>query len=263
MPKTNKIGFLQYEDSMPLSVLIDFLTANHCAAVISPLHEHDVWTAEECRNWRKHQERVTGLAIPADAQVIHVPTGELVESAYGGTVQQTRQVDVPQPDQRKKAHRHVYFELDYSAEIKTWLNLLAPLHVVYVEPIKSKRAYLRYLCHLDNPEKARYGVEDVISLGGVDISCVYEKTQRDADNLELRILDTITRHKVTQLTKLQRVLLEDERDIEAYREVKAHFGYWRVYMSGLYFPQAVVQLTEPKSLCVDADGVVSGNHDAA
>lgn len=263
MPKTNKVGFLQYDESMPMHVLIDFLTSNHCAAVISPLHEHDVWTAEECRNWRRHQERVTGLAIPADAKVVQVPTGELVESDFGGTVQQTRQLEVPQPDQHKKAHRHVYLELDYSAEIKTWLNLLAPLKVVYVEPIKSKRAYLRYLCHLDNPEKARYAVEDVVSLGGVDISCIYEKTQRDADNLELRILDTITAHKVTQVTKLQRVLLDELHDLEAYREVKAHWAYWRSYMSGLYFPTAVVQLTEPDLLNVDADGVVRSEHGAA
>lgn len=38
----------------------------------------------------------------------------------------------------------------------------------YLEKIESKNKYMRYLIHLDNPEKYQYGFEDVISLGGAD-----------------------------------------------------------------------------------------------
>lgn len=30
---------------------------------------------------------------------------------------------------------------------------------VGIEPLKSTRAYARYLCHLDNPDKAQYDIE--------------------------------------------------------------------------------------------------------
>lgn len=257
MPKTNKIGIMQYDDSMPLSRLVDYLTANHFAAVISPEHKDDEWTAEEVKNWRKSQETLHGVYIKDGALTWECPTGEERTNEIGALVRLTETKPVPQVGQVKKKHRHVYIELDYSATVSVWLNLLAPLGVSYVEPIKSKRAYLRYLCHLDNPEKAQYRPEDVISLGGVDISCIWEKTQRDIDNLELRILDVITVNKIKDVTRLQRTLLEDSHDMEAYREVKAHYGYWTQYMRGLFFVTTVeVKDLAPRRLGVDADGVV-------
>ena len=39
---------------------------------------------------------------------------------------------------------------------------------VGAEPIKCVRAYARYLCHLDNPEKAQYSINDVICCCGAD-----------------------------------------------------------------------------------------------
>ena len=39
---------------------------------------------------------------------------------------------------------------------------------VGIETIKCARAYARYLCHLDNPEKAQYDMENVISCSGAD-----------------------------------------------------------------------------------------------
>lgn len=36
------------------------------------------------------------------------------------------------------------------------------------EVVSSLRGYARYLCHLDNPEKAQYSVDDVKAFGGAD-----------------------------------------------------------------------------------------------
>jgi hypothetical protein len=36
------------------------------------------------------------------------------------------------------------------------------------EVVNSTRGYSRYLCHLDNPEKAQYDVADIVSYGGAD-----------------------------------------------------------------------------------------------
>ena len=48
---------------------------------------------------------------------------------------------------------------------------------VGTEPIKSIRAYVRYLCHLDNPEKAQYKIEDVICCSGADYQSMIELPQ--------------------------------------------------------------------------------------
>lgn len=256
MPKMNKVGLMQYEESMPLARLVDYLTANHYAAVISPEHDADVWTSEECKNWRKSQESLHSVYIREDATTYEYPTGELRKNELGAMVPVTETRKVPQVGEKKKPHRHVYLEKDYSAPLATWLNELVPLGVSYLEPIKNKRAYLRYLCHLDNPEKARYDVKDVIMLGGVDVTCIYDKTQRDADNLEFRILDFIVKHKVTNVTRLQQLLLHKAHDIEAYREVKAHYGYWAQYLRNCIFKAEIRLDDSPKLLGVDSDGVV-------
>ena len=68
----------------------------------------------------------------------------------------------------KKPHHHVLlmFEslksLSQVKEITDKLNCPAPMKQ------DSKRGIARYLCHLDNPEKAQYPIEEVESLGGAD-----------------------------------------------------------------------------------------------
>lgn len=257
MPKTNVRGFIIYEESMPLERLIGFLTINHFAAVISPTHDKDTYTKEDVAQWRKSQEELHGVYIPEDAKTWERPTGEQRVNGSGQVVKVTETRDVPQVGALKKPHRHVYVMLDYSATLGTWLNLFAPLDIHYLEEIRSKRGYLRYLCHLDNPEKARYNIHDVIQLGGVDITCIYEKTQRDATNLELTILNVITANRCTSVGRLQRILLEEEKNLDAYREVKAHYGYWSMYMRNIYYVTSVeVTSEEPKRLQIDADGVL-------
>lgn len=39
---------------------------------------------------------------------------------------------------------------------------------VGLQRVNSTRGYARYLCHLDNPEKAQYDQSDAIQLGGAD-----------------------------------------------------------------------------------------------
>lgn len=67
----------------------------------------------------------------------------------------------------KKSHYHIIFIFDgvksYS-QIKEICSLIGS-----VEPkvVNSTRGYCRYLCHLDNPDKAQYSIDDVISFGGL------------------------------------------------------------------------------------------------
>ena len=40
----------------------------------------------------------------------------------------------------------------------------------HFEPILSRRGYVRYLCHLDNPEKHKYAPESILGFYGADYS---------------------------------------------------------------------------------------------
>lgn len=76
--------------------------------------------------------------------------------------------DVNPTGEVKKPHYHVIvmFEGKKSKEqIKEIFDLIGG---VGLEVVKSMRGYARYLCHLDNPEKAQYKPDEVRSLCGAD-----------------------------------------------------------------------------------------------
>ena len=52
------------------------------------------------------------------------------------------------------------------------------------EAVNSARGYARYLCHLDNPEKAQYDPKDIIAFGGADYSAVVHLPTDDMKMLQ-------------------------------------------------------------------------------
>lgn len=68
----------------------------------------------------------------------------------------------------KKAHYHVMFMFDgvkTQAQVK---EITDKIGGVGLKVLNSARAYARYLCHLDNPDKVEYSKDDVIQFGGLD-----------------------------------------------------------------------------------------------
>lgn len=71
----------------------------------------------------------------------------------------------------KKPHYHLVLMFEGKKSQEQIIELLKPLNgPPSVQVIQDIRAYARYLCHLDNPEKAQYKVEDVICLSSADYS---------------------------------------------------------------------------------------------
>jgi len=77
--------------------------------------------------------------------------------------------DINPTGEPKKPHYHVVVMFDSVKTIEQALELFKMIGgVQYAEQIQSIRGYARYLCHLDNPEKAQYSTEDVRCIGGAD-----------------------------------------------------------------------------------------------
>lgn len=77
--------------------------------------------------------------------------------------------DINPNGEPKKAHYHVLvmFEgpKDYDTQVKP---IFDEIGAVGREIVNSARGYARYLCHLDNPEKAPYSPSKVVCMGGAD-----------------------------------------------------------------------------------------------
>lgn len=79
----------------------------------------------------------------------------------------------------KKPHYHVMLVFESLKTPQQAMEIFDQIGGVGLEYVKTRRGMARYLCHLDNPEKAQYSKDDVICIGGVDyletISIVADK----------------------------------------------------------------------------------------
>lgn len=76
--------------------------------------------------------------------------------------------DVNPTGEIKKEHYHVIIMFDSTKTLEQAKEIFAKISGVGCEKVNSLRGYARYLCHLDNPEKAQYNVENVRCLCGAD-----------------------------------------------------------------------------------------------
>lgn len=76
--------------------------------------------------------------------------------------------DINPTGEAKKPHYHVVVMFDGVKTKEQAQDLFAKIGGVGCEVVQSIRGYARYLCHMDNPDKAQYNQEDVRSLCGAD-----------------------------------------------------------------------------------------------
>lgn len=89
--------------------------------------------------------------------------------------------DINADGEPKKPHYHVLVMYDSVKTQEQAREYFAAFGGVGCEVVNSLRGYARYLCHLDNPEKHQYSIDDVRAYGGADyiqaIGCAADKAK--------------------------------------------------------------------------------------
>lgn len=99
------------------------------------------------------------------------PTGWqdiLIDQFVPSFISPLHNLDVNPTGEVKKEHYHVIIMFDSIKTNEQAKEIFDKIGGVGCERVQSIRGYARYLCHLDNPEKYQYRVEDVRSLCGAD-----------------------------------------------------------------------------------------------
>lgn len=102
----------------------------------------------------------------------------------------------------KKAHYHIVVMYDSVKTLKQAqedFGSFAANGVIY--PVSSMRGYARYLCHLDNPEKAQYSIEDVVELSGADYLAIIQRSADKYDGV-CQMMDFCRRENVIAFSDL-------------------------------------------------------------
>lgn len=76
--------------------------------------------------------------------------------------------DINPTGEPKKPHYHVILMFEGKKSVEQVNEIFNLIGGVGCEKVNSIRGYARYLCHLDNPEKAQYEQSAVRSMGGAD-----------------------------------------------------------------------------------------------
>lgn len=76
--------------------------------------------------------------------------------------------DINATGEPKKPHYHVLFMFEGVKEKDQVQEIVSLIGGVGCEKVASTRGYARYLCHLDNPDKAQYDSGDVVACAGLD-----------------------------------------------------------------------------------------------
>lgn len=74
--------------------------------------------------------------------------------------------------------------------------------------VHCQQAAVRYLCHLDNPEKAQYETADIIGLNGADVTKLLARSMQEMQDLLGEILDFIEDNDITEFYDLARIAKE-------------------------------------------------------
>lgn len=76
--------------------------------------------------------------------------------------------DVNPTGEIKKAHFHVMIMFEGKKSKEQANEIFNVIGGVGCEVVNTIRGYARYLCHLDNPDKSQYKIDDVRALSGAD-----------------------------------------------------------------------------------------------
>lgn len=88
----------------------------------------------------------------------------------------------------KKAHWHVLFVFPGNKSAKQIREIVDTIGGVGCERVQSVRAYARYLCHLDDPNKHKYSIQEIKAVGGLNYLEVIASSV-DAMNATMEMMD--------------------------------------------------------------------------
>lgn len=111
----------------------------------------------------------------------------------------------------KKSHWHVMVMFDGVKTVGQAKNLFDKIGGVGCEVVKSIRGSARYLCHMDNPEKAQYKPEDVKCFGGADYNSVCS-LPADRNKIIREMINFCDQNKIFSFAWLIRYSMDEKPD---------------------------------------------------
>lgn len=131
----------------------------------------------------------------------------------------------------KKAHYHVlliYKGVKSREQVQALAQELLAAGSVQVEQCQDLTNCVRYLCHLDNPEKAQYSPEDVQEIGAVNWNKMSIEDEDEQQQGEIaNIIGIICQYEIKEFSALTEFLLSESPELfNTFRRNSYFFGQY-------------------------------------
>lgn len=113
--------------------------------------------------------------------------------------------------EEKKPHWHVILIFKGVKQQSQVEEITQKLNATIPQKVNDLRSYARYLCHLDNPEKAQYSIGDVQVLGGIDYFELIASAG-DEDEIIDEILDWVNEQGCYSFKRLSDYARKNRKD---------------------------------------------------
>lgn len=124
-------------------------------------------------------------------------------------------------NEKKKAHYHLIIIYKGPTTYNTILEITKEIGATIPQPISSLPNAVKYLIHLNNPEKAQYKKSDITYSADVDLDEYFKLTKTDERLLSFELLDFIKDQCITEFIDLV-VWCRQNYKYEWYDYIKDH-----------------------------------------
>lgn len=115
----------------------------------------------------------------------------------------------PEPDEDnpyKKPHYHIVLSFSQVKSYKQVEEITSQVNGTIPIRVHNLRSMVRYLIHLDNPEKYQYNQADVHAFGGIDIKDLFACTVTESFDIIGQIEDYVDSNNITEYKDLARCI---------------------------------------------------------
>ena len=208
----------------PYYALCSWLDAQGVKAVLSPLHNLDMYDVQDVQQYRERYMYLHETATLEDAIA-----------------------NSPDVGQSKEPHYHLDLYLPGQKPLDYFLDFIRPIYGDYpawrVWKVQDPEASKKYMSHKCSPNKARYKDNEVMGFGGVDLSCLWHTDEVEKLYALRDVRDIIEEEGITRYKVLLNYAI-NTGEAALIRCVQGSKSVWSEYLSDVRYERAVKRKRE-------------------
>lgn len=120
--------------------------------------------------------------------------------------------DVNPTGEVKKPHWHILIMFTNVKSYDQIVELIKPLNATIPQRCHNAKALVRYMAHLDNPEKHQYDISQIIGHGGVEISDLLKPSASERYTMIREMCEYVSEWNITEFFELMDYAMAEKFD---------------------------------------------------